>query len=349
MLRDPLLPRARSLRALTLLAVAPLCLAPLSVAHADEGDPPPEPIRIALLGVNDFEGSLGASTVKFAGTIEQLRAEHGEDNTLLLLGGDNLGFNTIGHPTLDGNAFAGNADILPTIEVMNALDVAATAVGNHDYHYGAGPLLGEFADDAEFSWLSANTYKSNARVFAAYDTFEVGGVQVAVIGATTRDTPLVNPQALLAGHKFLDPVADVNATAAALKALPDPPEVIVAVYHEGAKFTPGLSTQARIVYNTSADVDAIFTAHTHGVYPPLDADPGSPVTTRPVIQSGHGGTMVGEAVLTLDPVTHEVIGATQDNKPLATASDATLIAQYPRVAAVKSIVDAADANWGPVP
>ncbi|MFY0099949.1 hypothetical protein ABTQ08_21020, partial [Acinetobacter baumannii] len=46
---------------------------------------------INLLGINDFHGRIDANTVKFAGTIEQLRAEYGDDNSLFLSNGDNIG------------------------------------------------------------------------------------------------------------------------------------------------------------------------------------------------------------------------------------------------------------------
>ncbi len=47
-------------------------------------------VTIRLLDVNDFHGRIDANTVKVAGTIEQLRAEAGEANTLFLSAGDNI-------------------------------------------------------------------------------------------------------------------------------------------------------------------------------------------------------------------------------------------------------------------
>src|SRR5690606_21916560 len=48
-------------------------------------------VDINLLGFNDFHGRIDANTVKWAGTIEELRAEGGEDNTIVWSAGDNIG------------------------------------------------------------------------------------------------------------------------------------------------------------------------------------------------------------------------------------------------------------------
>ncbi|MEO7374012.1 MAG: ExeM/NucH family extracellular endonuclease, partial [Terrimesophilobacter sp.] len=48
-------------------------------------------VDLNLLNINDFHGRIDSNTVKFAGTIEQLRAQYGDSKTLLGSAGDNIG------------------------------------------------------------------------------------------------------------------------------------------------------------------------------------------------------------------------------------------------------------------
>src|SRR5665647_384752 len=48
-------------------------------------------VPLNLLNINDFHGRIDANTVKFAGTIEQLRAAGGAHSSLFLSAGDNIG------------------------------------------------------------------------------------------------------------------------------------------------------------------------------------------------------------------------------------------------------------------
>jgi len=302
-----------------------------------------DPVVVTLLNINDFHGRIDANTTKFATTVERLRAEAGEDNTLLLSAGDNIG----------ASLFASSlAQDQPTIEVLNALELATSAVGNHEFDRGYADLAGRVADAADFSYLGANVYEKGTETPALreYDVFEVAGVSVGVIGVVTEETPsLVTPTGT-AGLDFGDPVEAVNRVAAELSDGDEAngeADVLVAEYHEGA----GAGTQedatleqevaaggvfAAIVEDTSPEVDAIFTGHTHKKYAWTAPIPGTE-RTRPVVQTGSYGENVGHIELTVDPETGEVSAATGANVARADAEDLTL----PRVAEVKGIVDAA--------
>ncbi len=84
-----------------------------------------------LLGINDFHGRIDTNTVKFAGTVEQLRAEAGDARTLMVSAGDNVG------ASLFPSAVEGD---IPTIDVLNALELDASAVGNHEFDKGYNDL-----------------------------------------------------------------------------------------------------------------------------------------------------------------------------------------------------------------
>lgn len=304
-------------------------------------------VTIRLLDVNDFHGRIDANTVKVAGTIEQLRAEAGEGNTLFLSAGDNIGASLFASSTLQDE---------PTIDVLNALDLATSAVGNHEFDRGFADLTGRVADRADFSYLGANVVSkaTGEPALPAYDTFEVGGLDVAVIGAVTEETPSLVSPAGIADIAFTDPVEAVNDTVAELEASATPPDVVVAAYHEGAGAgTPDGATLeqevaaggafADIVTQTDAEVDAIFTGHTHKQYAWQAPVPGAAGKTRPVLQTGSYGEFIGNIDLTVDGDTGEVT-ATARNVARTTTADADLVAAYPRVAEVKRITDAALAN-----
>ena len=316
---------------------------PLLFASPPAAADPVEPIEIALIGFNDFHESISdPATVEFAGAIEKRRAEHGEASTLLLSAGDIL--------REGGDQNPASVGYLPTLCVLNALELDANAVGNHEFHYGAlttsgyaTPLKTTIATTADFPFVSANILKSSIPQFPAHETFDVAGVKVAVIGATTRDTPSLDFRHFLWGLKFTAPVAAVNATAASLKALPDPPDIIVAVFHETASATEGGLTgdPVRIYNDTSADVDAIFSGHVHKQGYLQGPVPGEPGKTRPIIQSQSHGLEVSEVVLSIDPVTKDVISYTAQHFPPAKNEKPSLIATYPRAAAVDDIITGA--------
>ena len=302
------------------------------------------PVTIALVDINDFHGRIDANTVSFAGTVEQLRAEHGEDSTLFLSAGDNIGASLFSSATQQDQ---------PTIDVLNALDLATSAVGNHEFDRGVTDLLDRVEPEADFTHLAANVVGADGNpILPAYDIFPVGGLDVAVIGTVTEATPTLVSPAGIEGLTFLDPVEAVNDTVADLEALDDVPDVIVAAYHEGAgSGTPdGASLEdevaaggafADIVTKTDAEVDAIFTGHTHKQYAWDAAVPGQADKTRPVLQTGSYGENIGEITLTVDPSTGEVQSHTAANVPRTTTPATDLVAAYPRVAEVKTIVDEA--------
>ncbi len=303
------------------------------------------PVPLNLLNINDFHGRIDQNTVKFAGTIEQLRAQYGEENTLFFSDGDNIGASLFASSYFDDE---------PTLDVLNALGLKASAVGNHEFDKGIADLLGRVTDSADFTYLGANVYdaESGEVLLPEYATFTVDGLTVAVIGAVTEETPsLVSPDGIK-GVSFGDPVAAVNRVAAQLTDGDldnGEADVIIAEYHEGASAgTPDNSTLeqevahggafASIVEDTSAAVDAIFTGHTHKLYAWEAPIPGTD-RTRPIVQTGNYGENIGQVVLQLDPVTGAVESYTVKNTARTATADADLVAAYPRVAAVKQIVD----------
>ncbi|RZI95662.1 MAG: ExeM/NucH family extracellular endonuclease, partial [Microbacterium sp.] len=304
------------------------------------------PVELTLLGINDFHGRIDANTVAFAGTVEQLRAA-ASGPALFVSAGDNIG----------ASLFASSiAQDKPTIDVLNALDLTGTAVGNHEFDRGWSDLEGRVTELSDYPQLGANVYLAGTDTPALpeYELVEADDLTVALIGAVTEETPSLVSPAGITDLEFGDPVEAVNRVAAELtdgEAANGEADVVVALYHEGAGFgTPDGSTLeeeladggafAAIVNETSAEVDAIFTGHTHKQYAWTAPVPGTD-RTRPVVQTGSYGATIGEVVLTFDPASGEVSAHTERLVPRTTTPAAELIETYPRVAEVAGIVQAA--------
>jgi len=310
------------------------------------GDANDGPVDLTFLNINDFHGRIDANTVKLAGTVEQQRAA-ADGPVAFLSAGDNIGASLFASAVQDDQ---------PTIDVLNALGLAASAVGNHEFDTGYDDLVDRVIADgqnAAFPYLGANVYLDGTTTPALdeYALLEMGGVTVGVIGAVTQETPtLVRPDGI-AALDFGDPVEAVNRVAAQLTDGDEAngeADVIVAEYHDGAGAgTPDGATLeeelaaggafADIVTGTSAAVDVVFTGHTHKQYA-WYGPVGDGGATRPVVQTGSYGEFLGKVVLTYDPATDEVTAAVAENVARTTTPDAELVAAYPRVAAVAAIV-----------
>ncbi|GID28955.1 ExeM/NucH family extracellular endonuclease [Paractinoplanes brasiliensis] len=297
------------------------------------------PVDLQLLSINDFHGRLeqpsagNGGAAQLVGMVNQLREAN--PNTAWVSAGDNIGASTF--------ISAIDADN-PTIDVLNAGKLAVSAVGNHEFDKGLADLLGRVEDRADFPYLAANVYKDGQRVLPGYSVQTLGGVKVGYIGVVTEQTAsLVSPDGI-AGVEFHDPVAEANTLAAQLSdgnQANGEADVLVLLAHEGAateNIGSAAALQADPVFGdftrVNAEIDAIFSGHTHQPYAFEVPVPGTD-RTRPVIQAEDYGLRVGKAVLTVDPATKSV-----------TASTAELldVTGYPADAAVASIVAQAKVN-----
>ena len=320
-----------------------------------------------FLNINDFHGRIDLNTVKFAGTIEQLRAaavlaHSSVDDTVLMAAGDNIGASLF--PSFI-------AQDQPTIDVLKALNMKASSVGNHEFDQGFADLRDRVINggaNANWPYLAANVTDSNGLSLPSippYFVFPMTAdgqtINVGVIGAVTQETPTLVSPAGVAGLQFGDPVDAVNKYADQLtdgNLANGEADLIIAEYHEGAIAGDPSTIDAevakspvfaKIVNQTSAKVAAVFTGHTHQAYAWAGQVPGAaPGTTRPILETGSYGANVGQVELTVDvgsgthPMT--VTAHTQANIARVTTADVTLISTYPRVAAVSAIVTTALTN-----
>ena len=102
-------------------------------------------------------------------------------------------------------------------EMMNRIGFDAMVFGNHEFDLGPEPLA-KFIETAEFPVLSGSVDVSGDNMLAGlaedHLVLEIGGEKVAIVGATTPDTPeIASPGPTVT---FRDPVAYLTAQVAAL-------------------------------------------------------------------------------------------------------------------------------------
>ncbi|MBK8011613.1 MAG: bifunctional metallophosphatase/5'-nucleotidase [Deltaproteobacteria bacterium] len=260
------------------------------VEDASEGDAgaddPPDVVALQVLAFNDFHGNLeppsGSSgevvTARlddgtteavsaggaefFARHVDRLRQEYA--HTVVVSAGDLIGASPLVSALFHDE---------PTIEVMNAIGLDISAVGNHEFDDGVAELQrlqyggchpvdgcrggvgsgsgsgsgesgsGSTRDDfagAAFTFLAANVVvddSSGATIFPRYEVREFDGIPVAFIGMTLEATPsLVTPLGV-AGLAFRDEAETVNLLVPELRSRGI--ETIVVLVHEGG-FQTGL-------------------------------------------------------------------------------------------------------------
>ncbi len=144
---------------------------------------------VTVLYTNDEHGwmegmkeSLGAANL-FA-LWQQQEGYSPDGDFLILSGGDNW----------TGPAISTLTSGESMVEVMNAMQYDASAVGNHEFDFGLDALR-QRTREADFPYLSANILDRQSNTVAEhlgilpYTIREVAGVRAGIIGLTTRNTP----------------------------------------------------------------------------------------------------------------------------------------------------------------
>ncbi len=303
------------------------------------------PVEIQILSINDFHGRLEppadtgepdelpiGGAAQLGGLVNELEAAN--PNTAFVSAGDNIGASTFVSAVADDD---------PTLDALDAMDLDASAVGNHEFDQGYDDLINDVEPDAAFPYLGANVYLDGGdRALPPFHVEAFGGIDVGFVGVVTQETPsLVSPDGIV-GLEFRDPVDEAEAVAADLKdgnEANGEADVVVLMAHEGAPLNTDAAgeLEADPVFgefvDASADIDAIVSGHTHRSYAVVAPVPGG--GTRPIVQAQEYGKKLGRITLTVDPATGDVTA------PTAELIDVVGITPDP---AVQAIVDAAVAE-----
>jgi len=273
-----------------------------------------EKVTFTILHTNDNhgrfwqndDGEYGMAARKTL--IDTIRAEvEGEGGVALVFSGGDV--NT-GVPESDLQ------DAIPDFVGMNAIAYDAMAVGNHEFD---NPLetLETQRDLAEFPMLSANIYNADgSRYFDAYKTFDINGVNLALIGFTTDDTAKLSNPEFIGDLTFTDPQDEAPTLINDLRA--DGADIVMAVTHMGhyadaanGSNAPGDVALARSL--SEGQLDAIIGGHSQNpvcmepgdntVY--ADFDPGDDCVPDQqngtyIVQAHEWGKYVGRADFTFE-------------------------------------------------
>ncbi|MDT4894965.1 MAG: 2,3-cyclic-nucleotide 2-phosphodiesterase / 3-nucleotidase [Acidobacteriota bacterium] len=214
----------------------------------------------------DMNGLAKAATI-----IKQARKEN---PTLLLLdSGDTIQ----GTPLVYYHNKKNNTPPDPMMLVMGYLKYDAMAVGNHEYNFGL-KVLEKARREAQFPWLSANTYRKGTDE-TAYDPYlvkEVNGVRVGILGLTTPGIPNWENPENYAGLEFRETVAEAKKWVSVLR-VRERVDLVVISMHMGiekdlrtGEINPGQvanENAAVAIAEQVAGVDCILMGHTHREVP----------------------------------------------------------------------------------
>lgn len=217
-------------------------------------------------------GKMGGMD-RVATVIKRIRAERGDDNVLLLDGGDTWQGSYTSNQTLGQDM----------VTVMNALKPDAMT-GHWEFTYGTDRVQ-EIIDDLPFAFLGSNIYDNewDEPAFEAWKMFERGGSKVAVIGQAFPYTPIANPRWMIPGWSF--GIREEDIAKHVEEARGEGAEVIILLSHNGFDVDRKLASNV-------AGIDVILTGHTHDALP-------EPVIVNDtlVIASGSNGKFVSRVDL----------------------------------------------------
>jgi len=284
-------------------------------------------VTLTIIGTNDLHGAIepvdgrGGLAV-FAGYVNNVRARrHADGGGLLLLDAGDMF-----QGTLESNLNEGAA----VVAAYNAIGYSAAAIGNHEFDYGpVGPAavpetagddprgaLKARAAEAYFPFLAANlvdpaTWRPvnwpNVRRSVLTD---VAGVQIGLIGVTTRETFSATQAANTVGLALAPLSSTIALEAARLRG--DGAQVVVVVAHAGGSCRDLTNPMDLDTCDPSAEimevartvptglVDVIVAGHAHSTM-------AHEVAGIAIIESLSSGRDFGRVDLIVDPATQEVV------------------------------------------
>jgi 5'-nucleotidase len=327
--------------AIALLAALAGCATPQGGGTATA----PAPVEVRIIAFNDFHGALEPPRVAipatgpdgaevrvpaggaayFASAVRRLREGH--PNNLVVAAGDLISASPLVSATFLDE---------PTILAMNGIGLDFNAVGNHEFDRGRAELLrmqnGGCArhtnrepcqldrgfPGAAFRFLAANVLTEDGGTLLpgyAIRSFGSGAraVKVGIIGLTLHEAATLVTPAGVAGLRFADEAATINALVPRLKA--EGADAIVVLIHQGLDTEgryndascPGVSGDLLpILARLDPAIDLVVSGHTHHSYL---CDYGRIDPSRPILVTSaeRSGAILTAIDLSIDPAQGRVV------------------------------------------
>lgn len=224
---------------------------------------------IDIITFNDFHGNVAEDVnswgknlgmAKMVSKINEMKAAN--PNTLVVSGGDNY----------QGTAMSNLTHGAPVTDMMKALGVVASAVGNHEFDWGKD-YIAKWGTEGGFDYLASNIYdtETNKPVEWAkpYMFVKSGGINIAFIGLAHPDTVTLTKAENVSGLEFRDPVIAAQEWIDFLQAgnaEEGTPDVIIAVTHLDSSQdydSKEITGSAVTLANGVTGLDGIVSAHSH--------------------------------------------------------------------------------------
>ena len=259
----------------------------LTILHTNDRHGRYRPISIVKGSATSQTGDPGRTWDEFeregraggfpalATAVQRIRRERGQENVLLVDGGDTFSDDLL------GNLTRGEA----VIRLMNSLGYQLMALGNHDYDYGSERTR-ELDQIANFPMRAANLIEvKTGQPFLGDPTivFEAAGIRVGFLTLTYHNTGQTGNSKNYAGLEFKD---GIEAARRYLPDLRERADVVVVLSHLG-------SAMDRVLAREVPEMDIIIGAHSH------DRIANERIGAITLVQAVSDSAVLGEIVISL--------------------------------------------------
>ncbi|MEW2394829.1 5'-nucleotidase C-terminal domain-containing protein [Streptomyces sp. NPDC046862] len=256
----------------------------------------PKRYAFTVLGTTDLHGNVfnwdyftdkefddkahnDVGLAKISTLVNQVRAEKGRRNTLLIDAGDTIQGTQLSYYYAKVDPItAKGGPVHPMAQAMNAIGYDAAALGNHEFNYGI-PVLRKFEEQCRFPLLGANALdaKTLRPAFAPYSMHRLRtphgrDVKVAVLGLTNPGIAIWD-KANVQG-KMTFPGLEEQAAKWVPRLRSMGADVVIVSAHSGSSGTssygdqlPYIENAAGLVAEQVPGIDAILVGHAHTEIP----------------------------------------------------------------------------------
>jgi 5'-nucleotidase/UDP-sugar diphosphatase len=267
----------------------------------------PETVNITILHTNDFHGRLEpdssgrGGSAYIAGKVNEIRADVGEKNVVLMDAGDVYFAAPAISQLLMGES---------TIDVYNMMGYDLATFGNHEFDKGQEELAARVAQ-SDFPWLGANVVLEGTdwdlpSWAQPYEIIEVGSgknkAKLGVLGLAGEETPEVTLLGTTEGLVFKDLTETVLHYYDEILAQAD--ALVVLVHMGTADSGPykGLVTVAQELIDAGKPVDLMIGGHQHQAL-------SSPVYVGDtvIVSAGYYGRWLGQVDVSIDKAAKKLV------------------------------------------
>lgn len=259
---------------------------------------------VDILSFNDFHGNAieqdkNVGAAKLTGVIKKYEEKENPNYGVIVVSGGDI---------FQGSAISNLTEGQPEIDMIKAMKLQVSAVGNHEFDWGRQNIE-KWQKEGNFKFLAANIIDKNtketAKFVEPYKLIEKNGVKIAFIGLTTKDTVTSTKAENIEGLEFADYNETLNKYIKIVKK--KGADAVIAVTHCDAYKDSNNSEitgeVAEIAKGKVEGLDAIISAHSHKFICET-------VNNIPIVQAGFNGRGISKLSLKFDK--NKLIGITPE-------------------------------------